>query len=218
MIILAVSDIHGMVESIEKISRQLQESDVACITGDITHFGGAREAGQVVESVCRYAPRVLAVHGNCDTPEVVDYLDEKGINLHARAQTIDGIGFLGLGGSLETPFHTPIEYAEADLRRFLDQAKTMLQPESTMVLVSHQPPANTACDRLNSGHHVGSHALHAFIEEYQPLVCFTGHIHEAVATDRIGKTRIVNPGQLGSGRYAYAEIENSRAEVEIRSI
>lgn len=218
MIILAVTDIHGMAESIEKISRQLQESDVACITGDITHFGGAREAGQVVEPFCRYAPRVLAVHGNCDTPEVVNYLDEKGINLHARGKTIDGIGFLGLGGSLETPFNTPIEYAETDLRRFLDQAKAMLPPDSPMVLVSHQPPANTACDKLNAGHHVGSQVLHTFIEQYQPLVCFTGHIHEAVATDRIGKTWIVNPGQLGSGRYAYAEIENNRAEVEIRSI
>ena len=41
---------------------------------------------------------------------------------------------------------------------------------------------------------VGSHAVRSFIEEYQPLASFHGHIHEARSATRIGRTLAVNPG------------------------
>jgi len=88
--------------------------------------------------------------------------------------------------------------------------------DTPLVLMSHQPPINTQCDRIATGAHVGSHAVRRFIEIRQPLVCFTGHIHESVALDNIGDTRIVNPGMLANGQYAYAEIGQGKATVEIR--
>jgi uncharacterized protein len=38
------------------------------------------------------------------------------------------------------------------------------------------------------------------------LICFTGHIHESRAIDRIGASLIVNPGPLGGGWLAKASI------------
>ncbi|MEL6527750.1 MAG: hypothetical protein AAFQ07_18785, partial [Chloroflexota bacterium] len=60
-----------------------------------------------------------------------------------------------------------------------------------------------------SNQHVGSKAVRAFIERVQPLVCFTGHMHECVTIDRIGDTQIINPGPVWkSKKYAYTEIED----------
>jgi Icc-related predicted phosphoesterase len=39
------------------------------------------------------------------------------------------------------------------------------------------------------------------IEKYQPELCLCGHIHESRAKDRIGRTPVINPGNLGSGGY-----------------
>jgi hypothetical protein len=55
-----------------------------------------------------------------------------------------------------------------------------------------------------------------FIERRKPLVCFTGHIHEAPGIDTIGETRIVNPGPLGTRSYAYLDITDKINTLEIR--
>jgi Icc-related predicted phosphoesterase len=41
---------------------------------------------------------------------------------------------------------------------------------------------------------VGSTAVRAAIERYQPLLGLHGHIHEAHATCKIGRTVCINPG------------------------
>jgi len=216
MIVLGLSDIHGVVDPVRKLGKILKEADVVCLVGDITHFGGKAEADRVIDAVARYAARVLAVSGNCDYPGVDARLDEKKINLHGRVETIGGVAFLGLGGSLITPFNTPNEHTEDDVRRVLENAEHRIPGEKPLVVVSHEPPANTSCDRLSNGMHVGSAALYSFIETHRPAACLTGHIHEAVGTDRIGNTPIVNPGQLGRGRYARLEMlpDGVRVSVE----
>ena len=218
MIILGLTDIHGQTAGINRMQAELGAADVAVMVGDITNFGGTGDVKRVISAVRPHVPAILGVSGNCDYIEVDRCLDNEGMNLHAKGRHINGIGFVGVGGSLITPFHTPNEYTEAELEGFLVSAASNVSPDAPMVLVSHQPPSHTACDRLRSGQHVGSHSVRSFIEKHQPLVCFTGHIHEAVAIDRIGKTRIVNSGLLGKGRYAFARIEGGEALVEIRRI
>ncbi len=216
MIVLGLTDIHGQIGRIDRLQEELAAADIVALVGDITNFGRAADVAQVLGLVRKHAGKIMAVSGNCDYPEVEQELDRQNVNLHARGELWDGLGFIGLGGSLTTPFKTPNEYSEGDLAGFLDRAKKEVPPEAPMVLIAHQPPKHTNCDRLRTGDHVGSTAVRSFIEKHQPLVCFTGHIHESVGTDRIGMTRIVNPGQLGQGRYAYAKIEGDRVTVEIR--
>jgi len=59
--------------------------------------------------------------------------------------------------------------------------------------------------------------VRSFIEQEQPLICFTGHIHEGVGIDSIGKTKIVNPGPFKDGGYALANITSEQAFVEIKN-
>ena len=218
MIVIGLSDIHGQTAAMDRLGNILQKADVVVLAGDITNFGNHRHVQRVVESVRRYAGCILGVPGNCDYPGVDGYLEQEGMNLHAKSRVIADIGFAGLGGSLFTPFHTPNEHSETDARRFLSGAAEGLAENLPFVLVSHQPPVNTKCDRIRSGRHVGSRALREFIETRQPLVCIAGHIHESVGTDRIGKTTIINSGRFGKGRYAYVEIRDGLTFAEVRPI
>lgn len=218
MIVIGLADIHGNLAVIEQMTSILQSADVVLLAGDITHFGGSPEAEKVLKTVTRKVKKVFAVHGNCDYPSVASYLDVISADIHGKGVIHEGMGFVGLGGSLITPFQTPCEMTEDEIRHCLDQGAAFLPSGVPTVLVSHQPPLNTACDRLSSGQHVGSLAVREFIEKHQPLVCFTGHIHESAGVDRLGKTQIINPGMLPAGQYAYTVFVEESPAVEIRKL
>jgi len=221
MRIIGLTDVHGSLSSIKRMNNVICRVDLVLFVGDITNFGKKPEAAQVVAPVVHSAKKTFAVSGNCDYPEVDAYLDGQGVNLHRRGEMIDGIWFVGLGGSLPTPFQTITTYSETEMAEFLDHGLAQLsnKTDTPIVLVSHQPPFQTLCDRISTGTHVGSHAVRRFIEAHRPLVCFTGHIHESVAIDKIGDTHIVNSGLLKNGHYAYAEIRGLGVEtLEIRSV
>lgn len=67
------------------------------------------------------------------------------------------------------------------------------------IYVCHSPPYNTTLDMMRNKR-VGSHALRAFIERYQPPLTLHGHIHESPRlsghyADRLGTTWCINPGR-----------------------
>lgn len=216
MIIVAVTDLHGNTTALKRIAEALSAADLVLLTGDLTNFGRREAAARVVEIVQKYNRRLLAVPGNCDPPEVNDYLTEAGINLHGKSITVDGIAFVGVGGSLPCPVKTPNEYADNELGAFLQAAVSGLSPKGPMLLVAHQAPYNTAVDLANNGKHIGSRSIRNFITSFQPAICFTGHVHEARGIDSIGKTKVINPGPLGQGSYVYAEVNQQVKIAEIR--
>ena len=221
MIILGLADIHGDIALIDKISDQLAEADLVLLTGDLTHFGRRKDARRVVEAIQKRTDRLFAIPGNCDYSEVGDYLNEENINLDRRNVTMNGYGFIGIGGSLPCPGKTPNEASEEEFTAYLSESVSDVSGRLPLILVSHQPPYDTTCDALNTGIHVGSKAVRQFIENYTPLICFTGHIHESAAIDTIGDIPIINPGPLWHGRYAYARLSDDRshvAELDIRNI
>lgn len=217
MEIVALTDIHGNLRALDRFEGVLAGADVVLLTGDLTHFGGVEAAADVLRRVRRASENVLAVHGNCDRPEVADFLDEEGAGIHGVHAVVEGVAFLGLGGSLPAPGHTPSEYSEEELGELLRRAADGLDAALPWVLVSHQPPADTAVDRVRTGEHVGSRSVREFIAEREPLVCFSGHIHESDGTASIGPTGLANPGPARGGHYAYAEIEDGLNVLEIRS-
>jgi uncharacterized protein len=217
MIVTAISDLHGDASRFPLIADDLAAADIVLITGDVTHFGRRDAARKMIETLRAFNEKILAVPGNCDYPEVGAYLSEEEINLDDSHRVIDGIAFLGVGGSLPCPGGTPYEMSDDRMGKRLDAAAEGLDPALPLVLVTHQPPLDTGADRLGSGAHVGSATLRAFIEERAPLVCFSGHIHEARGTDSIGPTGIANPGPLGRGCHTFAVLSDKIETLEIRS-
>ena len=211
MEVVAITDVHGRVEKVRKLTGILagRRPDLILIAGDITHFSGWEVARKVLEPVLSLGVPVLAVHGNCDGRDVPGLLEELGIGLHDRRVEINGIGFIGLGGSNITPFNTIWELTEDEIMKILERN---YRPGD--VILSHVPPRDTKADRIHSGLHVGSKALREFIERNQPPLVVTGHIHEARSVDRVGKTVIVNPGPLFRGYYAVIELDEATKKVE----
>lgn len=217
MKVIALPDLHGGVNCLEPIADSLSAADVVLLVGDLTNSGGAADTSHVVNTVRRYNESILAVPGNWDGPEVSAYLAQEGINIHRRSVVIHGIAFIGVGAALFSILNTPNEIAESDFKTFLEEAASGLSATTPKILVCHQPPIHTLTDRTWTNLHIGSKAIRAFIEDSRPLVCFTGHVHEGIGIDSIGNTKIINPGPLWQGGYAYAEVVKQRIVVlEIR--
>ncbi len=54
-----------------------------------------------------------------------------------------------------------------------------------------------------------------FIEETQPDICISGHIHESAGEDTIGVTRVFNAGPFKGGGYIVARIEGKSVSARL---
>lgn len=198
---IAVSDLHESARNVERIPEAHRAAGII-ITGDLTNAGNSRKVDLLLDRIARVNPVIHALMGNMDRTGVETLLQEKKMSIHARGVRLDeNVGLAGVGCSLPTPFGTPSEVSEETLAAWLEQAAGEISHLPHTLLATHNPPWNTAVDRLRSGKHVGSRKLREFVEQSQPEVVVTGHIHEAVGEERIGRSKIVNPGPLEAGGY-----------------
>lgn len=203
---IAVGDIHDETSLLDAIP-ELATARGLIVTGDLTNVGGVASARRVMNILRGSHPRVLAQTGNMDRPEVDRWLTDEGCNLHARCVPLDEETVaIGIGGSTVTPFHTPTEYTEEQYADWLATCWREAQNWPHRVIVSHNPPRGTACDRIRSGAHVGSTALRDFLEAHTVDVCLCGHIHEASGEDWVAGTHVLNPGAFGDGGYVVLDL------------
>ncbi|MGB9688112.1 metallophosphoesterase family protein [Thermogutta sp.] len=206
MVILAISDLHGNRRALDRILDRSGPCDVILLGGDLTHFGSGRDVEPLIERCREKTPIVYAVAGNCDTKEVVQRLDELGVNLAARGTVINGVGVHGLPG---IPVWRPgmYQFTEDELQNMLEQGWIQLNSASCRITLAHVPPRNCAVDRVYWGCHVGSVALRQFIQRNQPAVVVCGHVHEGRGIATEGSTQIVNCGHGSSGFYAKISLD-----------
>jgi hypothetical protein len=184
--------------------------DLVLLGGDLTNFRGVEVARVIVDEIRARGAAVLAVCGNTDLPEIEDYLRAEEIDLDRRARAVGGVTFAGVSAGL--PFGgTPYERTEA---QFAAAAEDALQGAiAPTVLISHQPPRDTRCDRTRGGH-VGSAAIRDAVLRHQPDLVLCGHIHESAGSDLLGRSRIVNPGPWFQGGVLRFTVIDGRIELE----
>lgn len=183
--------------------------------------------------------KLLLMPGNDDYPEIASYVRRRAsdvlIPIDEEVVEFNGYYFLGFGYSTPTPWNTPREVSEEELRARVERliGEVDQQGLGRLVLVIHDPPHNTLIDLayqldknlrpvIRGGEvlrtHVGSRSVRALIEEYSPLMGLHGHIHEAPGIDyvrsRAGvKVPVVNAGSEyseGVLRMAYLIIEGGK--------
>jgi Icc-related predicted phosphoesterase len=156
--------------------------------------------------------RCYIMGGNDDPPEVLTALDTGRI-LHnpegAPVELDETSEMISLGWSNPTPWNTPRECSEEELARRIDALMAQVKRPASLVMNLHVPPFKSGLDdapELNADlkvqsslgqtrfKPVGSTAVRAAIERYQPLLGLHGHIHEAHASCKIGRTVCINPG------------------------
>ncbi len=215
MKIVSFGDVHMATRNLARMDATLGDADLVIVSGDLTNFGGVAEARVVLDAVRAAAPRVLALSGNLDQPEVIPFLEAEGVALHGRGVVIDGVGIFGCGGSNITPFNTPTELTEDEIHAILMRGYAEVRGVRPLLMVCHTPPYQTKCDRIVGGRAVGSTAARRFIEEFRPDVCLSGHIHESAAVDAIGPTTIVNAGPFKDGGYIVVRAAGGRLEASL---
>ena len=213
--IVALPDIHAGIPYMYFMKQAFEEADVVVLAGDMTH-GRRRDLEELLTLIRQSNPNIVAVCGNHDAHGMDKYIEAEGISIHGSHRIIQDVAFLGCGGAL--PVIGGYVFKEAEFEAILNQSIRDLEPEIPKILVCHQPPHKTELDRTHWGLHVGSKSVRKFIEEVQPLICFTGHIHEAHGIDQLGETHLINPGPIAfTNRYAYAEIEDGKVKtLELR--
>jgi len=162
--------------------------------------------------------------GNDDAPDILGALDEHSrenvVNCEGKRIVIDDDEHLMLscGLSNPTPWNTPREVPDEDLGRHIEEIVGGVADFSRAIFNFHAPPRDSSLDTaaeldwttdppkvVTSGGTpvmagVGSAAVRAAIEKYQPLLSLHGHIHESRGETRIGRTVSVNPGsEYGEG-------------------
>ncbi|RLI25984.1 hypothetical protein DRO57_02460 [Candidatus Bathyarchaeota archaeon] len=203
---MVLTDVHGNVRRALKLSQEAErlKPDLVVLCGDLTHFGTLEDAETVLK--CFRGFKTIYVPGNCDPPALLDIEElSDALNIHGKLHIHDSVGFLGVGGALEGPFKTPIEFTEDHVARLLEKAFKGF--DGRLIVVSHNPPWNTRVDRTFIGIHIGSKALRRFIEKVKPLAVLCGHVHEARGIDRLSETVIVNPGPARNGFYAFLDVD-----------
>ncbi len=214
---IIVGDIHESIGALRGIPG-IGAAEALILGGDLTNRGGSAQAEGVLRAAQAANPHVLAQVGNMDHPSLTDVLAARGMNLHREVRLLaPGLALMGVGWSTPTPFDTPAETSEAELREWIREthakARALLAqdgPGGKLVAVIHTPPLNTRLDALASGAHVGSAAVREFVLEAQPEVFVCGHIHEAHGEDHLGRTHLLNPGLLSEGGYVRLELSGGR--------
>lgn len=138
-----------------------------------------------------------------DASECVQNIDERIVDLDETHRLV------GIGYSNPTPWHTNRELPEEELGRRMERLFAAAGPADRLVASLHVPPYDSSLDTApvlsvdlqvqTAGGQaklapVGSTAVRAVIEKYQPLLSLHGHIHESQGHTKIGRTLCLNPG------------------------
>jgi uncharacterized protein len=155
---------------------------------------------------CFFAP------GNDDPAFVDDILRSSALVINPEETLVDlgdGLTMISVGYSNKTPWDSPRELPEEELAAYIGAQAEALGNTDRVIFNFHVPPRDTPIDQaalldpefrpimkggmpVISG--VGSTAVRAALEKYQPMLSLHGHIHESRGEARIGRTLAINPG------------------------
>lgn len=210
MRLLALADLHNRVDRLSSL--KANDADLIIVCGDLHNRGSEAEVLPVIEALAALGPKVLIVPGNMDPVFSMRLWEDAGfISLHRRAVCLDGLGFMGIGGMVLRREPRPDDaqrfyHQDEDVYRVLAHCSAALKGAGRRVIVTHQPPFGVL-DALYSGQPSGCHSLRRFLEDYQPDLLLCGHIHESRGEARLGRTVVVNVGELRAGYGAMIDMD-----------
>lgn len=156
--------------------------------------------------------RCFVCPGNDDMFEVDDVIKQsKHVELvEGKVTPLDEHHeMISAGWSTPTPWHTPREESEDQLRHRIQLMIDQLKDVKNSVFNLHNPPYGSGLDEApeltkdmrpayagRSLVPVGSHAVFELIDKYQPLLTLHGHIHEGKGTRKYKNTLCINPGSM----------------------
>ena len=207
-----MADLHDRAEMLSCVN-DIQANLIA-FCGDLHNGSSAAEARPVAKALDDLDLPVLIVPGNMDHRNVVPEIWKSlGFRMmHCASFQFGKYGFLGMGGmTVKSPQKLADSaryyHEDGDVYRTLTKICKEISGSEFQIVMVHQPPRNSR-DKIYSGEHTGCISLHRFIEEFQPDLALCGHIHEDWGEDHIGRTIVVNVGEMRRGYAALIELND----------
>jgi Icc-related predicted phosphoesterase len=197
--ILAFTDPHGELRSAAAILdlARRERPDLILCPGDFTYFGTRYDG--FLTRLKELAQDVLYVNGNhedASTPEKIQVWYPFMRNVEDKIVESSTVRVAGLPATGE---YWPGERFDEDA---LNSALALLSTKGSkpLILLSHYPPTRTAVSGTtyltpDSG---GSALVRKIVETLRPALFLCGHYHQDFGKeDKLGPTRLVNPGPDG---------------------
>jgi uncharacterized protein len=213
MKLAAFADVHNRFDAVTRVLQQIDPVDVILIAGDITTNGTPADVQRAIAAWQPFAPTLLAVAGNMDSPAIDQALEQLGVSINASCREVEHVAFFGCSAAPRS-IGTPYEISEAEITQRLERGFSQIQHAGQCVVVPHAPPHDTV-DRTRSGVSAGSLAIRAFIDRTQPMLVLCGHIHEARGQSHAGPTLVVNCGPACQGHYVLIDMDDSTCRVDL---
>lgn len=223
MTILSISDIHYSLQQFDWLVQNCKKYDLIILAGDMMDLGSYVETdtqafvvGEYFKKICANVPMVVC-SGNHDLVDEGDgtrtahWLHDFAI----PGLTVDWQIFEGKGLKI---FSFPWWEAPEERAKVAQWLKEQRNTETDQIFwVHHAPPQGTKVS-WNGKQDLGDASLKVWIEQHQPKVVFSGHIHNAPYYpdgswyDKINETYITNPGrQIGAAQATIVlEIEGEK--------
>ena len=189
--ILAASDIHGDTDATKKLAAKAKKEnvDLVVLAGDLSGFV---ETEGILKPFMDNDQKVVFVPGNWDSSVTADVLTKMyGVkNVGKHYVKYGDVGVFGVGspdGQLDLNEKKAFNKLKKDFSKIKDLEKK--------IMVSHIHAAGTKSEFSGIP---GSTGVRKAIEEFQPDIFLSGHIHEAEGLkDQVGKTKVFSVGEKG---------------------
>jgi hypothetical protein len=197
MRLYAASDLHGKYRYGDIIKDGIRRSraDAVVLAGDILSY---RRNADLLRFLDDLPVPVFLVRGNSDPASLERWAAQSRNvrSLHLNPVVLDGVGLVGVSGTLPLPFHSRVGWHEP---RMLRRLAPLVHART--IVVAHPPPHGCR-DRVLGRWSAGSRGLSRLVRKTAPAVMVCGHIHEAAGVERLGDTLVVNcalgPDRLGA--------------------
>lgn len=205
---LVISDGHGALDVLDKLDSEFKSCDIVLFGGDFAKFKEPETGLPFLQKLVKKHDSIYSVLGNCDEPDFLEVLEQYDISVQKSLVFGSSFSFVGCGGGTRFTGTTPFERTEDEILSDLNVISDDVDLGwSKLILITHNPPKDTKTDMINGGIHVGSEKIRTWIEENNPFLVITGHIHESASLDYIGEIPVLNPGALCEGKYAIVEVQ-----------
>jgi len=188
--ILAAGDFHGDSKVTKRLAERADKEnvDLVVLTGDIT---GLIETKDIIKPFKDKGKKVVFVPGNWESSQTADFLTKLyGVkNVGEHYVKYGDVGVFGIGSPNQLSLNE-----EKSFKKLKDEFEKIKDLEKK-IMVSHLHAADTKAEFSGIK---GSRGIRKAIEQFQPDLFLSGHIHEAEGlSEKIGKTKVISIGKKG---------------------
>jgi Icc-related predicted phosphoesterase len=213
MKIVAISDLHGVIDPVYKVL-DFEEPDLLLCAGD---WGTEEEIS--ASDIERITGRVhlLSVFGNNDRLDLLRQLRNKdGTNIlleNGSAVNYLGLTIAGINGIWAKSHKQPWYITDEEVA----EAASALRDKSVDILITHGCPIGMA-DLMPTGGRGGQRCFTEAFKVVQPKLHLCGHLHRRSEYRTKDEKLVVNIGYTAEGDYAVFYEQKGKFEFESKTV